>query len=54
MILFNEKTKWHLPKIPKVYMEATSSILCMFTYVDDVIYIKTKLDNSKLCNCISS
>ena len=50
-MLFHHKTKLDLPKIPKVYMQATISILSMSIYVDHLR--RDTVDDSKLCNFIS-
>ena len=44
MMLFRHKTKLDLPKIPKVYMQATISILSIPIHVDDVTYVE-KVDD---------
>ena len=50
MILSRHKTKWHQLKLPKGYIKATISILCMFIHVYDVIYLEIQFNYSKLCN----
>ena len=54
MILFHHKAKWHLLKIPTVYMQATINIFCLFIRVHDVTYAEIQFNRSRLCNFISS
>ena len=40
-------------RIPKVCMEATISILCMFIRVNDVTHVRTQFDDPKFWNFLS-
>ena len=40
-------------KLPKVYMQATISISCMFICVCDITYFEIQFNYSKLYNFIS-
>ena len=50
MILSHHKTKWNQPKLQKVYMQATVSILCILVRVYTSLTYRTQFNHSKLRN----
>ena len=51
---FCQNREWNEKKrIPKVCMEATISILCMFIRVNDVTHVRTQFDDPKFWNFLS-